>query len=1427
MSAASNSRPRQSDDTTNDAAASTTSSVGRNSLIMASGVFVSRLTGQLRSILLVASLGVTGIAADAFQVGSQMPNVVLNLITGGVFNAILVPQIVKALKARDGEHKLNKLITLSVILLLAFTAVMFALTPVLVNIMSASNWTPAQRALAEAFTLWSLPQIFFYGLYTVVGQVLAAKDRFGMYAWSSVATNIISIAGFSAFIFIFGNASGKSLGFWTGEPVFLSAGVWTIGVGVQALLCFIPLVKLGLKLRPEFGIHGIGLRSMGRVAAWTLAAVVVDQIINIIVTRVATGATGSGGLDVAGAQAYNQSFQIYVLPYALITVSLATAVFPRISRAVANRQIDQARADLSNSIRTSIAAIVLFVAFFIAIPVPIIRAILPSINSHIGDANLMAAPLIGLAIALVPSSIALLVRRTFFAFEDGFSPFVYVLAQDGLEAVIILVAQQFAPASSWVFIICLSMGISTVVCIPIMLFLMRKKMGGRMDGRRILSTFVRIVIGGAVAAVIGILIKPVIQKIVGFSDVSSSGTGWVHGWLQSLAVCVIIGLIIIVIYFFSLKALKVNELSEFIGSIAHRGKRGENAPAEREEASQSIRTIQSLAADVAEANSLSPVDLFVQPISKELLDAQIPVGEQKAEVHTALPVLERQSEHLDSGSQGNPRDISENSPVPAPYGGSNEHKIEDEYDRRNQDGQGFMTPAIGDIINDRYTLTSLLRSEAGISAWLATDRSLATDCQIFIISDTARYARINAIASSLALSKNPHFTKVLYLAKQAGILLIVTEVDQGFSLHSLISPHQIDEGDNGVIGVEAIRTIAGETAIGAQDLLKISLSHHAITAHTVRVSKDAVTLADAPISPMIASLIDSPDFRKSTEQLTITQVAAVLFEMVTGREYDPLLDRSSEDIDEFFASFTPKGQAIPSEFGMICSRALEIPDRDGKEPIPIYTLNEFFALLGPWKPVSELTEDDISIPAMTGKTSVETVTFLPPAANSVIPIPAAFMGGAQSDEGNQDGTQASAAQNSQWKANQLLFAGAAAVEELNNDDSSDFLAAFNTSDDMSVPSSILPTINADSTGSAAGEYAEQAGETQAMRVSPASISPASQVLKTGDLSQPYPPQPYPPQSESEQEVPPSIPPSTPAEPIEPAQLPIEQSEPAPQQTDDIEAVEELQEEIDLPPSFAPSFKPSRTPQREPDTSLPLQQNQQFPPVASHTPSRGEQINQTGLRTRGHQSENDQSKSSSGKNGSKARTTVIIVAIVIVVAALIWSITRLGIGSSPDLGSGSGSSWSSNEGNVPFPGKQDSSGTQSQKKTQTNDKPAKSAPKPKATNTVAYKITTSVVRNIAGRSGVGMYIHVTDGVKSVSRIELNMSSATTAGGAGEIYAGAIPTNSSNWGNPIAQFSFAATGTPTEIKFNPVNAQDLVVWISQSPQGGAYFDSIRVY
>ena len=543
------------------------SSVGRNSVIMASGTAASRITGQIRTILLAAALGTTGLAANAYQAGSMIPQLIYTLVSGGIFNAVLVPQIVRTLEKKNAEERLNKLITFAIGLLLTVTILMAAATPVLTMLYAGGS--QEMQTLTCAFTLWCMPQIFFYGLYTVLGQVLAAKGRFAMYAWSSVAANIISCLGFGVFIFIFGKANREPLSFWNGNTLLLTAGFWTLGVAAQALVLFWPLMKSGIHYRPSFGIRDIGLRSMGPVAAWSMGIVVVTQIVVMITTHITTSVPfvaeqrlGLDQFEVAGNATYQNAYTMFLLPYSLVAVSVATAIFPKISLAIANHDLNDARKDLSEALRHVSLIMCFFTVVFIVIPTPISLALIPSISLQ--EANLMAAPLTMLAFGLPLTSSYLIIQRTFFAFEDGKSPFIFAFAQLFTEIIAFVSCVNLLPPTCWVTALGACVSISYFLTFPSLVRMLRNRFNKDLDEKRLITTHVKIVASALISIFIGLVVRePLLQVFT----INSPHLHGVLRWLNALLVCAITTIIIAIIYLAVLLLLKTSELIDLSSPI--------------------------------------------------------------------------------------------------------------------------------------------------------------------------------------------------------------------------------------------------------------------------------------------------------------------------------------------------------------------------------------------------------------------------------------------------------------------------------------------------------------------------------------------------------------------------------------------------------------------------------------------------------------------------------------------------------------------------------------------------------------------------------------------------------------------------------------------------------------------------------------------
>ena len=488
-----------------------------------------------------------------------------------IFNAVLVPQIVRTLKEKDAQERLNRLITLAIGILLAMTVVMAAASPLLARLYVGSD-DHQMIALTTSFTLWCMPQVFFYGLYTVLGQILAAKDHFLTYAWSSTGANIISCAGFTGFILLFSKANEQPLEFWTADKIALTAGTWTLGVAFQALILFLPLARIGFKYKPSFGLGGFGLRSMGPVALGSLGVVITSEICGIILTRIATSApqrahelTGASLFSVAGNATYQNAYTLFILPYSLIAVSVSTAMFPKISRSIAAANLDEARHDLVSALNNVGLLIMFFAAAMVVFPEPIIRALLPSVSMD--ETMLISYALIALSMGIPLGSAFLLIQRTFYAFEDGLHPFLSAVMQYGFTSIFMIIGMMVLPPEHWVLGIACSVTLGGLLALPLTLMMLRRKFEGNLGGREITRTYAKAIVAALASGVVVWLIKRPVVALLG-ADIRPVGGHM--SWWSALAICVVLTIVLAVVYVAVLWVVHTPELISAYHSILAR-----------------------------------------------------------------------------------------------------------------------------------------------------------------------------------------------------------------------------------------------------------------------------------------------------------------------------------------------------------------------------------------------------------------------------------------------------------------------------------------------------------------------------------------------------------------------------------------------------------------------------------------------------------------------------------------------------------------------------------------------------------------------------------------------------------------------------------------------------------------------------------------
>jgi putative peptidoglycan lipid II flippase len=538
--------------------------VGRSSFWMASGTIFSRTLGFIRAIMLAFAIGVTTDAADAFGVANQLPNNVYALIMGGVLNAILVPQLVKARKMKDdGRGYIDRFATLALLSFFAIGAIATIAAPLMIGLYT-TGWSDSQVALATAFAYWTIPQLFFYGLYSVFGEVLNSRSAFGPFMWAPALNNLVSIAGLGLFIWVFGaDAEGqRAITGWGADQVALLAGSATAGVAAQALILLFFWKRIGLKLSLNFRFKGYGIGAGLKTASWSFAMVLISQIGALVQTNVASSAAEARGqgIVIASVAAAAIAWLIFMLPHSIVTVSVATAYYTRISTSASKGDMASMKADLLAAVRLIVILMSLATAGLIVLAYPLGRVFSPGV----AEAQALGNVIIALAIGLLPFSLVHMLQRAFFALEDTKTPFVFTSVQVGLH-IIGAITLLNVLEKQWL-VVGLSLITTSTVTIQLLLAgaLLRSKIDWRPEG--LVLNLLRSIIAATISGAIGYLL---LEQLGGLNS-----SGWIlSNQLNAGLGSVAVSLLMVISFLFLLRALRLPEhgiITKFLVEIRRR-----------------------------------------------------------------------------------------------------------------------------------------------------------------------------------------------------------------------------------------------------------------------------------------------------------------------------------------------------------------------------------------------------------------------------------------------------------------------------------------------------------------------------------------------------------------------------------------------------------------------------------------------------------------------------------------------------------------------------------------------------------------------------------------------------------------------------------------------------------------------------------------
>ncbi|MFM8844256.1 MAG: murein biosynthesis integral membrane protein MurJ [Actinomycetota bacterium] len=388
----------------------------RSSSLMGLGTIISRITGFIRNLLLVAVLG-TGILGDAYNVANTTPNIIYNLLIGGALSAVFVPQIVKSFRDVDGGSayisRLGSFLTSS---LGVITGVAMVVAPLFISLY-APSFSGRSRDVTIAFALYCLPQILFYGLFGVLGQVANAKEKFGPMMWAPIANNLVVIALFSYFLSVTDEISLQTI--TDGQIQLIGIGT-TLGIALQALILIPTIASSGLKLRFRTDWRGVGLDKALRLASWMFIFVLISQLGFLVTVNLATRAgvmAEAVGLTYGvGYTPYANAYLIFLLPHSIVTISIVTALLPRLSNFALDKKLDEVRSLISTALRYVGIITVPASFFFLLFGERVAEALFFGISED--SAIFIGRLLSAMALGLIPLSINLVFIRGLNAFEN-------------------------------------------------------------------------------------------------------------------------------------------------------------------------------------------------------------------------------------------------------------------------------------------------------------------------------------------------------------------------------------------------------------------------------------------------------------------------------------------------------------------------------------------------------------------------------------------------------------------------------------------------------------------------------------------------------------------------------------------------------------------------------------------------------------------------------------------------------------------------------------------------------------------------------------------------------------------------------------------------------------------------------------------------
>ncbi len=408
---------------------------------MAVGTSLSRLSGLARILALSFALGVTPLA-DAYNLANTAPNMIYDLLVGGVLSATLVPVFVASLDRDDdgaGSDGVNAVLSAAAVALVAATVLTVLVAPRIVAVYTAANHVaaaPAERAAATTLLRWFAPQIACYGVIAMLTAVLNVRGRFALPMFVPIVNNVVVIVALVAVSRVFHDLTLHGAAVDPRLLVALGLGT-TAGVVAQALALVPRLRGTGVVLRWRWAPRDPALGQVLRLSGWLVGIVVANQLALFVVLLLANA-------DPGGVTAYTYAYTFFQLPFGVIAVSIMTARQPRWARLWRQQRPGVLWHDAVAGVRLLSAVIVPVAVLVAVVAVPLLQLLLAHGRTSASGAQLAGSVLAILALGLPGFSAYLYAVRVYQAMHDTRAAFGLYLVENGLNVVVALALYRSA-----------------------------------------------------------------------------------------------------------------------------------------------------------------------------------------------------------------------------------------------------------------------------------------------------------------------------------------------------------------------------------------------------------------------------------------------------------------------------------------------------------------------------------------------------------------------------------------------------------------------------------------------------------------------------------------------------------------------------------------------------------------------------------------------------------------------------------------------------------------------------------------------------------------------------------------------------------------------------------------------------------------------